>query len=137
MSTKTWDILFTVTNPTASVPDWQPTNWRRSTIQKLKVWSTSKQKADAILEAAHAISSEIRQDSLVFETDNVGHTNLYDKSFDKFRLQAVRREHGWEATVWPGTEDIGWHPDRTGKGKSLEECLGDLAEIIREKWREI
>ena len=62
-----------------------------------------------------------------------------------FRLQARRRDGKWEATVWPGKQELGWPEGKVARGRTLEECLGELQVAIRERsgrrgaagWREI
>lgn len=47
----------------------------------------------------------------------------------------MKREDRWEATVWPGKEDLGWPEGKVVRGVTLEECLGALRGAIRDKWR--
>jgi hypothetical protein len=53
--------------------------------------------------------------------------------FHGFRLQAVKREGRWEATVWPGQEDLGWPENRIARGRTLENCLREL-QVMLDKW---
>lgn len=68
----TWDVLFTVKSTTSNIPDWHPTQWTRSPLQKIKFLQAEKQKTDAIRHAAQALSSEIPRQILTQETDNIG-----------------------------------------------------------------
>ncbi|KAF2442870.1 hypothetical protein P171DRAFT_496120 [Karstenula rhodostoma CBS 690.94] len=68
----TWDVRYTVKNPSTQVPDWHPTAWRRTLLQRLKFLQSNKQKTYAKGNAARELNREIDWLRLVRETDNVG-----------------------------------------------------------------
>ncbi|KAL5438978.1 hypothetical protein PMIN05_005503 [Paraphaeosphaeria minitans] len=134
-----WDVRYTVKSPGTQTPEWHPTAWRRTPLQRLKFLQSGKQETDAKGNAAKALSREVDDWLyLIRETDNVGRAaKLYftDKGgFRGFRLQAAKRGEQWEATVWPGHEDLGWPDGKVARARKLETCLKALQVMIRDKW---
>ncbi|KAK7182515.1 uncharacterized protein CC84DRAFT_1178869 [Paraphaeosphaeria sporulosa] len=163
-----WDVRYTVKSPSMQTPEWHPTAWHRTPLQRLKFLQAGKQKTDAKGAAAKALSREVDDWLyLIRETDNVGrktlwYTHLHTKrsssstqflnrmlislvgaakvhftdkgGFRGFRLQAVKRGGQWEATVWPGHEELGWPEGKVARAKKLETCLKELQVMIRDKW---
>ncbi|KAL5376209.1 hypothetical protein DPSP01_010672 [Paraphaeosphaeria sporulosa] len=134
-----WDVRYTVKSPSMQTPEWHPTAWHRTPLQRLKFLQAGKQKTDAKGAAAKALSREVDDWLyLIRETDNVGRAakvHFTDKGgFRGFRLQAVKRGGQWEATVWPGHEELGWPEGKVARAKKLETCLKELQVMIRDKW---
>lgn len=64
-------------SPGEKVPDWHPTAWRRTPLQRLKFLQSGKQRTDAKGNAAKALSREVEDWlCLIRETDNVGRKSV-------------------------------------------------------------
>lgn len=68
-----WDVRYRVKSLSMQTPDWDPTAFKRTPMQRLNFLQSDKQRADAKKRAFKPLCREVENMTyLVRETDNVG-----------------------------------------------------------------